>query len=424
MKRRAIFRFSCAAGAGYLCLFSVPVEAQTTTIERISVSSLGEQSRGPSYSSATDQSAKIVAFDSDASNLVRRDGNGVSDVFVRKTSTGITKRISVRANRGSYDPSISHDGRFVAFESEATTLARGDLNDAADIFMRDRKKRVTRLLSVGGAKRRANEGSYEPSISADGRSVAFSSYASNLTRNDTNAEADIFLRSMRTRRTRRVSVASNGTQANEGSYSPALAGDARSVAFDSLASNLVRRDRNASFDVFLHNLRTKKTRRVSVGFDGREADGNSFDPSVSHDGRVVAFWSKASNLTPEDDNNGADVFVRDFRAGTIERISVGVRRDGGSLQPSISSDGSRVAFFSFRDLTAEDTNDHADIYVFDRVTRLLTLVTTAPAGEPSNGPSFRPALAPDGSAVALHSFATNLISNDTNGASDVFLRRL
>lgn len=422
MWRRAIFGFSWAAGAAYLCFFSVPVQAQTATIERISVSSLGEQAGAPSYSSSTDHSAKIVAFDSDASNLVRRDRNAVSDVFVRNTSSGITKRISVRGNRGSYDPCVSHDGRFVAFESEATTLARRDLNDAADIFVRDRKKRVTRLLSVGGAKRRANDGSYEPSISADGRSVAFSSYASNLTRKDTNAEADVFVRSMLTRRTRRVSIASNGAQANDGSYSPALAGDARSVAFDSLASNLVRRDRNASFDIFLHNLRTKRTRRVSVGFDGREADGNSFDPSVSHDGRVVAFWSKASNLTPEDDNNGADVFVRDLRAGTIERISVGVS-DGGSLQPSISGDGSRVAFFSFRDLTGEDTNDHADIYVFDRVTRLLTLMTTAPSGEPSNAPSFRPALAPDGSAVAFHSFATNLIAEDTNGASDVFLRR-
>ena len=252
--------------------------------------------------------------------------------------------------------------------------------------------------------------------------MAFSSYASNLVA-DTNGDADIFVRNLGARRTWRVSVSSSGRQANEGSYSPSASSDGRFIAFDSLASNLVGRDANEASDVFVHDLRNKTTRRISVGAGGAEANDNSFDPVVSDDGRVIAFWSKASNLTAEDTNNSADVFVRDLRTGITERVSVGVRQDGGSLQPTISGDGRVVAFFSFRQLLPEDTNDDADIYVYDRATRVLDLASSS-GGSAADGPSFRPALSGDGSAVAFHSFATNLVEGDTNAQPDVFLRLL
>lgn len=414
--------FRAVAGAG-LSLLSVAagVSAQEATLTRVTLSTSGDQARGPSYSASLNGSGTIVAFDSDAANLVDSDRNSSSDVFIRNVRRGETRRVSVGTNGGSFDPSISEDARFIAFESEATSLMQRDGNGAADIFLRDRKGRVTRLISKGGSGR-ADAGSYEPSISDDASVVAFSSYASNLVA-DTNGDADIFVRNLGARRTWRVSVSSSGRQANEGSYSPSASSDGRFIAFDSLASNLVGRDANEASDVFVHDLRNKTTRRISVGAGGAEANDNSFDPVVSDDGRVIAFWSKASNLTAEDTNNSADVFVRDLRTGITERVSVGVRQDGGSLQPTISGDGRVVAFFSFRQLLPEDTNDDADIYVYDRATRVLDLASSS-GGSAADGPSFRPALSGDGSAVAFHSFATNLVEGDTNAQPDVFLRLL
>lgn len=399
------------------------VQAQDASAVRISVTDKGAEGNGPSYSASVDHSGSLIAFDSDASNLVANDSNGVSDVFVHDLQQGTTRRVSVGANRGSFDPSLSGDGRYVAFESDATSLVANDRNGAADIFVHDLAKDVTTLVSKG-IKSRANAGSHEPSLSSEGSDVAFSSYASDLVHGDSNSKPDIFVRDLTKKRTRRVSVGRRGKQANEGSYSPAISGDGRLIAFDSLASNLVRGDRNMSSDIFVRDLRSKSTERVSLGIGGAEANGNSFDPAISDDGNVVAFWSKATNLVTDDTNNSADVFVHDRTTGVTERVSVGPRRDGGSFQPALSADGRYVAFFSVRQLLPDDTNPDADIYVFDRVSRVLELATVGTTGGAPDGPSYRPDLSADGSIVAFHSFASNLVPGDGNKSPDVFSRRM
>src|SRR5205814_1263965 len=196
----------------------------------------------------------------------------------------------------------SADGRFVAFAAWARNLAPGDTNGFGDVFVHDRGTGVTERLSVDGAGTEANDTIHQPAISADGRFVAFVSAATNLVPGDTNGLSDVFVHDRRTRRTERVSVDSAGTQADGASASPALSADGRFVAFSSSATNLVPGDTNGQADVFVHDRRTGTTERVSVDSAGTGANGWSERPSISADGRFVAFCSYATNLVPRDTN--------------------------------------------------------------------------------------------------------------------------
>ena len=227
---------------------------------------------------------------------------------------------------------------------------------------------TTKRVSLGPGGVQGNAGSYSPALSAGGRFVAFQSWASNLVPGDTNGRTDVFVHNRRTGRTERVSVGPNGAQGNAGSASPALSADGRFVAFGSDATNLVPGDTNGEADVFVHDRRTGTTERVSVGPGGGQGNGESFSPSLSADGRFVAFQSYATNLVPGDTNNTSDVFVRDRGTGTTERVSV--RRDGvhdTSDTLTLSADGRFVAFHSeASNLVVGDTNGEVDVFVQDR----------------------------------------------------------
>ena len=241
-------------------------------------------------------------------------------VALAATSPGLvgsakTKRVSLSSagaegNRGSSFPSISADGHFVAFESSASNLVGGDTNDFGDVFVRNRWSGKTKRVSVSSAGAQGNLGSARASISAGGRFVAFEAAAWNLVGGDTNGESDVFVRDRRTGKTRRVSVSSAGAEGNGGSSRASISADGRFVAFYSFASNLVGGDTNGSFDVFVRNRWTGKTKRVSVSSAGAEGNNDSFSPSISADGRFVAFHSFASNLVGGDTNGFGDVFVR------------------------------------------------------------------------------------------------------------------
>ena len=183
------------------------------------------------------------------------------------------------------------------------------------MFVRDLRSGTTRRVSLASDGTQANDFSENPAISADGRYVAFDSVASNLVPGDTNQPSDVFVRDLRSGTTRLVSLAMNGAQANDSSDYPAISADGRYVAFRSFATNLVPGGTNGSEDVFVRDLRSGTTRRVSVAPGGRQANGESFTPAISADGRYVAFDSSASNLVPGDTNHASDVFVRDLRPG-------------------------------------------------------------------------------------------------------------
>ena len=306
---------------------------------------------------------------------------------------GDTTRVSVdssgaQANNYSRFPAISADGRYVAFESEASNLVAGDTNGTGDVFVHDRQTGATTRVSVDSSGVEANGSSEASAISGDGRYVAFSSYASNLVDGDTNGMVDIFVHDRQTGATTRVSVDSGGAQANDNSSSfhVAISWDGRYVAFQSDASNLVAGDTNGTGDVFVHDRQTGLTTRVSVASGGTEANASSSGPDLSDDGRYVAFSSSATNLVSGDTNSKADVFVHDLQTGATTRVSVdstGVEANMGGGSAEISGDGRYVMFSSDSyNLVAEDEVFDGQVYLHDRQTGQTILASRYSNGEP------------------------------------------
>jgi Tol biopolymer transport system component len=289
-------------------------------------------------------------------------------------------------------------------------------------------------MSVASSGTQANIVSSHALISADGRHGAFTSAASNLVPGDTNGIADAFVRDLDTGITQRISVASDGTQANGPSSAEAISADGRFVAFSGDASNLVAGDSNQKTDVFVRDRQTGVTERVSVASDGTEANADCWAESISADGRFVTLASDASNLVSGDTNNNTDVFVHDRQTGLTERISVasdGMEGNDGSFDSRISADGRFVAFASFcSNLVLNDTNETGDVFVHDRATGATEMVSVPSDGDTAKdqttyfgGPySSQPRISADGRFVAFVSQATNLVPGDLNGAADVFVR--
>jgi uncharacterized repeat protein (TIGR01451 family) len=397
---------------------------------RVSVASDGNEANGRSSNPSLSADGRHVAFTSFASNLVPGDTNGGYDVFVHDRETGETTRVSVasdgmQANSGSSNPSISACGRYVAFDSHASNLVPGDTNGIWDVFVYDRETGETTRVSVASDGSQGNGYSQHPSISSGGRHVAFISWASNLVPGDTNEVNDVFVHDRATGETIRVSVASDGAQANGESHNPSISADGRHVAFTSFASNLVPGDTNGGYDVFVHDRETGETTRVSVASDGTEANYGSHYPSISADGRYVAFDSDASNLVPGDTNWHTDVFVHDRETGETTRVSVasdGTEANSGSSHPSISVDGQYVAFTSWAsNLVPGDWNDTIDVFLYDRETGETTRVSVASEGTEANDGSLNPSISAGGHYVAFGSDASNLVPEDTNETMDVFV---
>ncbi|TAH36875.1 MAG: calcium-binding protein [Planctomycetota bacterium] len=413
------------------CALALPSLGQTPTTERVSVDSAGVQGNSHSGSPSISADGRFAAFTSGASNLVPGDTNGVHDIFVHDLQTGQTTRVSVdstgvQGNGNSFGVSISADGRSVAFHSYAGNLVPGDTNGWDDIFVHDRLTGQTARVSVDSAGAQGNGGGANvPSISADDRFVAFSSSASNLVPGDTNGTTDVFVHDRQTGQTTRVSMDSNGVQGSGFSYSTSISADGRFVAFTSSASNLVPGDTNAADDIFVHNRQTGLTTRVSVDFTGAQGNGYSRTPSISADGRSVAFQSYASNLVAGDTNGIPDTFVHDRQTGLTTRVSVdstGAQGNGYSSWPSISADGRFVAFFgNASNLVPGDTNNADDVFVHDRQTTQTTRVSVDSAGVQGNSYSRQPSISADGRLVAFACGADNLVPGDTNGADDIFV---
>ena len=376
---------------------------------------------------------RYVVFHSYRPSLVRNDRNGVADVFLRDLERGETHLVSATfdgstANAYAADASISADGRHVAFFSPASDLVSGDRNGSGDIFVWNRATGVRELASVGSSGAQANDESLESAISADGRYVAFTSFASNLARNDTNGWSDVFLRDRQAGYTERVSVASDGHQADGNSWQPCVSADGRFVAFYSTASNLVPDDQGDMQDVFVRDRQTRQTRRISETADGTAANGYSVQPALSGNGRYVAFVSDADNLAPGDTNGRIDVFVRDLETGAVERVSVsssGTQGNGGSYEPALSADGRYVVFESFAsNLVPGDTNRSDDVFVHDRETHTTSRVSSGVSGVQADDANSTPSVSADGRYVAFRSDASNLAPNDGNRSSDVYVKDL
>jgi Tol biopolymer transport system component len=344
-----------------------------------------------------------------------------------------TSRVSVATGGAQGDgdsekPSVSADGRYVAFASEATNFVSGDTNATFDVFVRDSQSSVTECVSVASDGTLGIHGGSYPSISADGRYVAFHSYSANLVGGDTNNQYDVFVRDRQSGVTERVSIATGGGQGDGTSEDPSISADGRDVAFMSLATNLVGGDTNSVEDIFVHDRQSGTTERVSISTGGAQGNGNSALASISADGRYVAFNSEASNLVGGDTNAVPDTFVRDRQSGTTVRVSVssgGAEGNGGSggyTGLSISADGRYVAFWSdASNLVAGDTNGVSDIFVHDLQSGVTERMSVDSVGAEGNDYSSVPKISGDGRYVAFGSAATNLVGGDTNLRYDVFV---
>lgn len=387
--------------------------------------------RSFSADAAVSANGRYIAFTSSADNLVGADTNRSPDVFIRDRGTGQTERVSVgaggaqarRTSSGSGQPAISGDGRYVAFTSAAPNLVVGDTNRAPDVFVRDRVAGVTVRVSLATGGEQARRDSGLPAISADGRVVAFVSAAPNIVAGDTNRTLDVFVRDLTTGRSERVSVSSSGAQArgtwrSRDSYRPALSADGAIVAFASPASGLVASDRNRADDVFVRDRPAGATNLVSVDSVGAQRRlGGSRGPSLSADGRLVAFDSVAGFDT-SDTNGASDVYVRDRQGATTSWASPGTD-DRGSNAAALSGDGRYVLFDSRSQLLASDTDGFSDIYRYDRTTATTTLASVDTGyGRAGTGSAAQPSSSTAGLVVAFTS-AGGLIPDDTTPAPDV-----
>jgi Tol biopolymer transport system component len=425
-------RRSALPALASIVLAAAAVPAPAQMIERVSVNSAGTEGDDNSlWFLSMSPDGRFVAFMSNATNLVANDTNQWTDVFVRDRLLGTTERVSVdsagnEGNVDAYYPSISADGRFVSFESRSSNLVTGDGNHESDIFVHDRSTGTTERVSVDSSGREAAGGSHFPAISADGRWIVFDSWAPNLVSGDTNSKSDIFVHDRQGGTTLRASVDSSGNEGDGDSlYVSSISADGRFVAFQSAATNLVAGDTNGTIDIFVHDFQAGTTERVSVSTSGKEADSRSDWPSLSGDGRFVAFESDADNLVNGDTNLKRDVFVRDRQNGTTRRMSVdsaGVEADDWCVSPSISADGRYVVFDSMAsNLDPGDTNPFRDVFVHDRFTKTTTIVSVDAAGVPPGGDSFGARISPDGRLVCFCGTSGGFVPGDNNGAMDDFV---
>jgi len=398
--------------------------------EWVSVSSDGTGANNQSDMPAISGDGRFVAFVSLADNLVPEDTNGFADTFVYDRLTNVTERVSVssRERQGNEHsgligvaayPAISGDGRFVAFVSQADNLVSGDRNVNADVFVRDRLLGTTERVSVNSAGEEADIGGQGPAISADGRFVAFQSQAQNLVPggNPFLFVDQVYVHDRATGTTEIISVNAAGEPGNSLNVQPDISADGRFVVFSSFADNLVP-GVQSGLQVYLRDRATGTIERITEDTAGEPGDGSSVDPTISLDGRFVAFQTNSGNLIG-DGNHESHILVKDRVTGAFERVSAtstGEPADLLSEHPDITPDGRFVTFFSLAtNLVPGDTNNRRDIFVRDRQTGTVVRVSVSTAGVEGNSESEWPAISDDGLVTAFESGSDNLVPNANGG---------
>lgn len=459
VSRRGLRRFeestAYAAGVAILpllaCgLWGAPAGAQCTgpSVELISQATNGDQAQGRSELPAVSADGCVVAFKSSAPNLVPGGGNQRVDVFRRDRSSGLTERIPPQAATGSnpdansFPPALDAIGRFVAFGSLASNLVRGDSNGEPDLFVYDHVLAQTDILTLifDPHTQLASGGQVPdlaPGISGDGCVVAFSSDAA-LTGNDNNELTDVFVhvatRNVSTgecdRSTATVELISEVTFGTDNGHSPSsgssvgatLSADGCAVAFYSSA-HLTPDDPEGTCDVFVRNRCTMEPpERIGQVSNGPCSETPHFLPAISADGRFVAFATDVAF-------DGGNIYLRDRKYATSFRISNavgGAAPDGPSQFPSLSGDGRFLVFqSSATNLVQGDTNRTSDIFVVEvdtdqDIAHPAARISIASDGSEATGDSLAPQISADGSTVVFQSYAQNLVTDDTNGDSDIF----
>jgi Tol biopolymer transport system component len=412
---------------------SLTAMAHAQVTVRASVGARAIQANGPCFFGSMSADGQLVCLASGAGDLIPGDSNGRWDVFVRDRAGGTTERVSIAWDGGqaagdSDDGYMSGSGRFVAFRSFASNLVPNDTNAVEDVFLHDRRSRTTERVSISSAGAEGNNYSDGGRVTNNGRYIVFESAATNF--GPPCPPSQVFVRDRLLGTTELVSVGTGGSLPDHQSWGGSISADGRYIAFVSDASSLVAGDTNGDSDVFVHDRQTGITDRVNVASDGSQANGTfgqDISAWISTNGCFVVFEQAASNLVSGDSNGSSDVFVRDLRLATTERVSVssgGVQADAGNSWPWISEGGRFVVFGSgATNLVAGDTNGMWDIFVRDRRAGTTERVSVSSGGDQANGlPSGHVGGSDDGRCVCFDSAATDLVPGDTNGVEDVFVR--
>jgi len=388
---------------------------------------------------------RYLVFTSASDKLVDNDDNGAFDVFRRDLKTGVTELVSVGdggvpADGDSFRPSVSFDGRWIAFESGATNLT-SVAPGFQQVYLRDMNAPAGSgivMVSEAAPGTPGNGISQHASISADGRYVAFSSKAVNFGDAPANAVPIIYRRDMNGSTILRVSENfSHGEPTppalptKKGSVTPSISADGSRVAYTSDCTDIVTPDGNNKNDVFVAKIGTPiETVMASPSFFGGGGFGNSESPAISGDGLFVAFHSTANDLIDPDTNDSAsDVFLFDVENQIVQIVSVNAAGFQGtvveeSFNPSISFDGQLVAFDSgASNMVAGDTNQASDIFIKDMRTGMVTRVSVDTSGQQGapNLNSYTPSLSSDGRSVAFVTEAA-FVNADANGLPDIYVR--
>ncbi len=427
MGMRTITRMAAVAGLAAVALASETV--------RLSVTEQGFECNGTSDWPSVTPDGRFVAFSSFATNLGFAEGNTSTDVFVRDRASGQVWLVSravgsdTTGNNSSVVPSISADGRYVAFESLSSDLVPGDTNNKRDVFRGDVLTGDVIRVSVSTSGTEGNELSANAAISGNGRYVAFESYSTNLVPGDANGLRDIFVHDTVTGTTEIVSLAESGAQVNGPCSRASISEDGSLVTFDSSATNAVLNDTNGTVDVFLRDRNAGTTTRISTPTFGGQLNGPSSHAALAANGEAVAFKTEATNIFLADGNSGPDACVKSLVSGALTVIthsssSTFVAADGPSHYPSISSDARWVAFASnASNLVAGDTNGTQDVFRYDRTTGVRARMSVAGAGSQSAGTCYYTSLT-DAGEVVFMSDAVDLVSGDSGTYSDLFVRNL
>jgi len=422
---------SCLVGCVVIALsMASAAAAATPTTTRVDLSSTGAQAGHPgAENAAVSANGRWVVFESEATNLATPDSNGRRDIFLRDRKTGETRLVSVRPDGTQGDfassrPSISGDGRWVAFTSSATNLVAGTTGSFQNVYLWDRTSgAIQRLSNAIGGGNGGSGNSTEPRISSDGSVVVFASDANNLVAGD-GGKADVFLYRIATGALTLVSVDAGGGEQNGAASAPAASAEGRFVTFSSTSSDLVAGDTLGHSDVFVRDMTAGLTTRVSVTSAGGEANADSQLSTISAEGCQIAFNSTATNLVPVLEKAGAlKVYVRDRCAGTTEVASISnANTQAGveSRRPAISDDGCLVGMIALGDNALVASSGWRATVVRDRCQGATNRIDlSSSSGDGGVGHTDGVSLsAGSGRYVVFHSGAENLVPGADANGAD------
>lgn len=444
--RKTVGAISAVAFSGLAVTAAYAAPAGNDT-ELLTAPAAGGASTGAAFTSVITPDGRYVAFSSNARDLVAgtTDTDDIVDVFVRDTRTGVTKKVSTgiggaQGDGNSQEPDITPDARYVVFTSFATNLTE-DAPEPGYVatYLKDLRTGTTTKIFTGERPPEDNRLDFDPSVSSDGSTVAFTSTSSALVPGDTNDQTDVFVWKRATQAITRVSISSGGDQAVGGeSKDSQISGDGKTVVFRSGAANLVAGDTNEISDVFTHSLTSHRTTRISVGPQGQQATGGDVanhdgagNPSISENGKVIAYEGNSlKGIVARDTGSTRQVYVYDQATGRTKLAAH--TRNGGvagpyNAEPVVSADGKYVVFSSDSNrIVNGDAGKDFDVFLREVAGNRIVRVTQGLNGEEPNAPAtmWGSSVSNGGRSVTFTSTATNLVDNPVSGFGDLYLRHL